>query len=226
MDDLFWWIGILIPVGVGVLAIRQYNLTRACFALSAALLAIRAFFWVFLSLKYAPWKLGVVYLAVLALIGASLYAINLWIEHSRKEIESERHTTSAALPATTPSPPTPPGAKPDDQGRIFSDDDPDYLTSFFRDELLVHAQRRTVDYLGKWKRVSGFVSDISENLDKSTEVKLAADEQKEVRAYFLYFDAHWHDRVMLLRRDQRVTIVGSIGRIMDRFIFFEKCELE
>lgn len=172
---------------------------------------------------------------------AMIIGAAIWGVQSEIQARNEKNNLPMVIPkvpqSLSPQPEVePPAASPeqsqtstrmDSKGRIIlgPSNTPEYLTGFFRNELAIHAERRTKDFIGKWMRVSGNVEDISEGYPKGT-VRVTTHRSGIVSIIFLRFDAEWHDRVMLLQRNQTITVLGSIRSIESYYLHLEHCELE
>lgn len=113
-----------------------------------------------------------------------------------------------------------------EEERIFVGDSitPKYLYDFFEHNTSVQATKLTDAYLGKWMRITGDLSQVSVfgEIRRFAQVTF-----KDMRSptVFLIFDEKWIDRLSILKRGDRLTIIGKLDRIDAATIQLNHCEI-
>lgn len=116
---------------------------------------------------------------------------------------------------STPQPPS---------ERIFVNVGPEYLSKFFLQHTDIQAARLIEPYIGKWMKVLGVVKDVSK-VTKETVVVMERSSETDSLIVFAYFsDPKWVERVVLLRRDDVLVVIGRISRVTLTSIYLNFCE--
>jgi hypothetical protein len=117
--------------------------------------------------------------------------------------------------------------------RIFIKETPQELQELRHGHVTVQADKLLEPYLGKWMRVAGTVSDVHEykSSEKWTvnvwtrlaETRLGVPMKTDELS--LEFAATWSERLVLLKRDEHINVIGRIKSIELLSINLEQCEL-
>jgi hypothetical protein len=100
--DVIGWFWFVLPLGVGVLALREYRFAKTCFFVSAALLGGKVVAWSIHS--HFPWR-GVVTFALFGTIGLIFMKSLDWVDKKRDEDNKAKLEAPAPSPVPTPSAP-------------------------------------------------------------------------------------------------------------------------
>ena len=101
---------------------------------------------------------------------------------------------------------------------------PGYLVGISKGHTTVQAQKLAEVYLNKGMKVSGVVGDVEDRREyMRLHVYWKETESEEVSVFFS-FGANWRDRILTLKKGQRITAKGRIDRCSS-YISLEDCEL-
>jgi tRNA_anti-like len=107
--------------------------------------------------------------------------------------------------------------------RVLVAVEPGYLTSFFKDHTQLQAEKLVAVYIGKWIKVSGSLQDVFTS-GKMVVVRVeGVPRLAYVMSGFLAED--WLDHVSVLRRGDRISLVGQITQVSSVSIYLENSQL-
>jgi hypothetical protein len=108
VGDIFGWLAFLIPLGVGVIALREYRLAKLCFTVSAVLLGGRLV--VFLATLQPFEKRTIIAFCLCGLLGIVFVESLRWVERKKTEDvgqkardNPESSRSSTPVPSSAPS---------------------------------------------------------------------------------------------------------------------------
>ena len=143
-------------------------------------------------------------------------------------------TPPAKATAVHAAAPEPPRKVADNQDRIFVGQSitPEYLISIFREHTGLQGAKLTADYLGKWMKVRGSLGNVistTPNLAQLTferaEVPLTKRTWFDYTSFYMMFKKPWIDRLAIVKRGDKLTVIGQIERIDGVSVQLENCEL-
>lgn len=105
---------------------------------------------------------------------------------------------------------------------------PAFLVGLYEGHMSVQAEKLVEVYLNKWMRVSGTVIDVKKGWPTRDCMKVHMrwhGDNSHTVAVFLDFGKEWTDRVLILKSEQRVTVLGKVHTISN-YIALKDCELE
>jgi hypothetical protein len=158
-----------------------------------------------------------------------------WPKNETPRLEATDHPPAV--------PPTPSMIQPiqqtevkeaENQGRVFVGENVthEYLFNIFRAHTAIQETKLTAAYLGKWMKVSGTVGEVistnparAQLTFKRPEVPFTERTAFYYADLFMMFDEPWVDRLAILIRGDKLTVIGQIGRIDGTSIHLENCEL-
>jgi hypothetical protein len=111
---------------------------------------------------------------------------------------------------------TPPRGSHD---RLFVDTTPQYLMELYKDRLKIQGDKLAEQYIGKWIKVSGKVSNVYDNW------VLMKEPDNFLKSTNIHFHNRWKERFHLLQTDQVITISGQITSIGLFDLNLDNCEL-
>jgi hypothetical protein len=135
------------------------------------------------------------------------------------------HATSppAALPASI-APFSAPVVMEHD--RVVVDATPQYLVGLFQTHLRHQAQRLVSPFIGKWLKISGTVSNVSEHKRWWTvSMWLPYDSRPSAFLASLRFEPQWGDRLSVVSRDTEINVIGQIDEVTSTDLSLEHCEI-
>jgi hypothetical protein len=105
---------------------------------------------------------------------------------------------------------------------------PEYLLGFFSEHTAIQASKLIEPFIGKWLRISGNLSQIlSSSPDRAQLTFSGRGVGDDLASVFMYFrDEGEVERLAILRRGDRLTVVGRITEINTVQIDLDDCELE
>ena len=144
-----------------------------------------------------------------------------------KQTPSSGQPKAEATPALISSPTT---AKPSDE-RVFTDVNPAYLVSLYRQYSTAQADQAVKTYIGKWIKVTGTVSDVTreDHLREPSIVSVSMyveTSSKDHHGYTVgasFEDQASMDRALVLSRKERITVSGKIRRVIEPGILLDNC---
>ena len=114
---------------------------------------------------------------------------------------------------------------PSPSERIYVNVTPEYLTSFYNQHTAFQAAKLVEPYIGKWITVFGIVNDVT---SESRGTKIYIVRPKEDSGFLLivasFHEQTWIDRIVLLRREDKVAVVGQIKSVDSRSVWLDYCE--
>jgi hypothetical protein len=135
-------------------------------------------------------------------------------------------------PATTPqlapsppqsalvaSPPQPALA----QARVPTNATPGELTDIYRRHTALQAKKLSECYLGTWLKISGSVFDVERGRSGEMTVYLTSV-PGVVSIVTCEFQKEWEQRCSVLRKDQKVSVLGKVSRIDATVMSLATCE--
>lgn len=109
---------------------------------------------------------------------------------------------------------------------------PEYLLAFFREHTATQARKLAEAYVGKWMKVSGSLGDVNSYDESLATVAFASrdvafGEQTwfDYTGLFMYFHDRWVDRVAILKRGDKLTVIGQIKEVERIALLLDNCEL-
>ena len=130
--------------------------------------------------------------------------------------------------------PEPPRKAAENQDRIFVGESitPKYLIGIFRDHTDIQGAKLTAGYLGKWMKVSGSLGNVistTPNLAQLTferaQLSRAGPTWFDSTGFYMIFKKPWIDRLAIVKRGDKLTVIGQIERIDSVSVQLENCEL-
>lgn len=130
-----------------------------------------------------------------------------------------------------PATPLPP-ATPEKPPRNFVDVHvtPEFLVGLYEGNTALRAETLVSEQLGKWMRVSGPLGEIHpgmvmSNRERSSSLVVFASHTKPI--VYMWFSGEWIDRLALLPKNQNISVVGKIKKVVDynATVELENCEL-
>jgi len=104
---------------------------------------------------------------------------------------------------------------------VPTDVTPKFLCSLVEGQTSMLAQKIVEVYIGKWMMVSGTVFNTHERT-LSVGVTLDSDDGKLV---YLTFENTWLEQISVLRKGNRISVVGKISEIEHPGVSMESCEI-
>src|SRR5579863_6187510 len=103
------------------------------------------------------------------------------------------------LPVFSPPPPVLPVLVPPLEEKIFVGPDitPQFLTDIARNHTYIQASKMLEIYIGKWMKVSGVISNVSQISTTLTMVIWSGSVLQEIPSIYLMFDGQWFDRLSI-----------------------------
>jgi hypothetical protein len=135
--------------------------------------------------------------------------------NNRKPEETNSVASASAIPGLSVSP-----AILD--GRILIPLSPQQLCGFFKTGITAQATRLVEPYLGKWIVVSGKISDVRHEKDRTSIVSLHGAKEPLI---IMYFSASWYERVSTLGKSDQIKAIGKLSRLDPFSISLKDCEL-
>jgi hypothetical protein len=129
------------------------------------------------------------------------------------------------------SPPAAPESNRVDETRVFVRDNitPSYLVNIFKDNIDIEATTQTKKFIGKWMKVDGAVHDIytvgSDTVSLVLEPAYDGDISRQFLVY-LFFHEPWIEKIVILRRGDKVSVIGKIDTISAIRLKLENGELK
>jgi len=124
------------------------------------------------------------------------------------------------------------GAEPESRVFVGESTTPEYLISIFQEHTDIQGAQLTAAYLGKWMKVSGSLGNVISSAPtraqltfERPEVPLAERASSYYIDLFMMFREPWIDRLAILKRGDRLTVIGQIQRVDRVSIQLENCEL-
>ncbi|HAF12625.1 MAG TPA: hypothetical protein DCK99_02765 [Blastocatellia bacterium] len=98
--------------------------------------------------------------------------------------------------------------------RVLLDVKPEYLADFFTKYNDAQAHKLVETYIGKWVKVSGEVIDVSRySGGPNATVNIRTAPRSRLGFIADFEEQRWVDRVLVLRRDEPITVFGQITKI-------------
>lgn len=241
--NAFAWIGVgLALLGIGSqFSDYRSNWLTVAFGIVAVLCFIPALRESFgLSLTIKPERLSIF---IMGGLGFILFATATWIYQRSSEISAVNSATDTtptpAMKAPNQSTPTPeqtPVKVPEQHERIVVGDNitAEYLMNMFREPGRTTFQGSALlePYLGKWMKVSGVMRDVSKSeagyfaqMTFERDPSLDRTNWLYHTALYMLFRESWIPRVLILKRGQKVTVIGQIDRVTSYDMQLGNCEL-
>jgi hypothetical protein len=101
--DVFSWVAFLIPLGVGVMSLREYRFAKVCFAISALVLAGRFSMWDFRTNQAFSVRAPITVL-VIGLVGLLLIESVRWVDRKKMQDTTIGPNSPMAQPPDNKSP--------------------------------------------------------------------------------------------------------------------------
>lgn len=114
---------------------------------------------------------------------------------------------------------------PPQSERIFVKVTPEYLASHFYEHTGVQATKLVEPYVGKWINVFGIVNDVSNALSQTMVILNRPRKEGHLLIFAKFREQKWVDRIVLLRRKDKVAVVGQISSVSDNSITLDYCEM-
>jgi hypothetical protein len=159
---------------------------------------------------------------VLAIVGlyftlAPLLHLPPWAQRSSPPAIPTDSSSQGTEGATEPPPPP---KKPN-----VIDVTPEYLAGLFKGLTSIQGQKLADTYLGKWMKVSGPLGDVGEFDVAGTQVVFNHGTY-EVIVYMWFHDEDYvNDRLSILKKGDRITVLGEIDRIRSVDVQLKHCQL-
>jgi len=119
----------------------------------------------------------------------------------------------------------PTGRLPD--GRVLVDATPQYLTGFFQEHTDMQAKKLLEAFIGKWMRVEGPVGDVYASDESNATVHFNPPTYGRTKILMHFNDrAAIGDRLSVLKKGDRITVIGQIDWAWPRALELDNCELE
>jgi hypothetical protein len=188
------------------------------------LTAIGIAIWKAIESQPIPWVL----FTLLVLIAISLFvvAIVLLIKTRKAPVQGKEHEGSVLESVTAPTIadlPQEVKLPPKYSNLEIIDVTPDYLIGLFDQHTSIQAQRLIEPYIGKWMRVSGKLRDISDHTYGS---QLSFERSRLGGNVYMWFrQPDRKDRLSVLRRGTRLTVLGQIQWVNNMEVNLDNCEL-
>ena len=110
-------------------------------------------------------------------------------------------------------------------GRIFLDEAPWFLMQFFREHTTIQAKKLVDPYLGKWVRpLNVAIYNINEIVSGGHRISATSDDEEGI-FITLRFGKDWDERISILRRNGKLTIIGQLTDVGTRELELENCEI-
>src|SRR5579859_6267033 len=101
---------------------------------------------------------------------------------------------------------------------------PEDLTRFFEGHTIMQASILVADFINKWMQLSGPLGNVSEFTSLSAVT--FADRLVSRASVNMYFRKRsWVDRLSILNRGDRITVLGRITRVEANVLSLDNCEL-
>ena len=131
------------------------------------------------------------------------------------------------------SPPAAPESNRVDETRVFVRDNitPSYLVNIFKDNIDIDATAQTKKFIGKWMKVDGAVYDTytvgynTVSLVLVLEPAYDGDISRHCHVS-MFFHEPWIEKISVLRRGDKVSVIGKIDTITDIRLKLENCEFK
>jgi hypothetical protein len=146
-----------------------------------------------------------------------------------------RTKTAIIAPASAPSFPSltsageapPIAVKPEETERVFVPPEltPKRLRSFYRENTSIQAAELTKNYIGQWMKVTGCLGEVIGNEFRSQVTFQHNYISLEYFVIFMYFREPHIDRLKILRRGDKLTVIGQIQRVESIELHLDNCEL-
>ena len=108
--------------------------------------------------------------------------------------------------------------------RIFTTVTPAYLTSLYKDNMTLQADKLFSDYAGKWMQLSGTLSDVATTDDFSGTVFVSVDDPSS-ELWSMFFDASWRDRLSIIPKGDLISAECQIEKGNEWSAMFQHCKL-
>ena len=113
---------------------------------------------------------------------------------------------------------------PQEVKREIIDVEPDYLMGFFDEHTSIQAQRLIEPYIGKWTRVSGPLGDVRNN-EYFSQIVFDRPRGTYTTIYMYFHQSDRSDRLSILRRGTKLTVLGQIKEVRAYEFHLANCEL-
>jgi hypothetical protein len=154
-----------------------------------------------------------------------------------------KHTSLPIVPAEQRMPGHPPEMLPpkqpavpensvaDQTSRIFVRDNitPSYLVNIFKDNINIEATAQTNRFVGTWMIVEGAINDIVKIGSDTVYIYLEPTYEGDISRHFLTnlsFHGPWIEKTVILKRGDKISVIGKIDKISSVSIQLENCELK
>jgi hypothetical protein len=183
--------------------------------------ALFTFVWSFLRKLPAP----TIFVLSLGAFAFSLFIVKLIRSWLNPEIAASEHShasprepkASISLPITVP--PLISQSQHDD--RIIVEVTPEYFGDFFARHTEIQATKMVENYIGKWMRVSGQLSNASAYDYGFSIVTL----QNSSYLHMIFRDKKLIDRISVMVPKQPITIMGQITNVSTLSLRLDNCEI-
>lgn len=166
-----------------------------------------------------------------ACVAASIdLAIRRGVRHeTQPAVMSSANTSRANRPPVAVGPSLPMVIPPDTDHQLV-EVSPFELLGFFEDHLSPQARKLAEVYLGQRIPIYAKVHDVHVFRDRANvygSIENLADTQSARRQYtvVLQFDLSLRDKLLILKRDQFISVVGEISNVEARVLTLSNCEL-
>jgi hypothetical protein len=112
---------------------------------------------------------------------------------------------------------------------VFVDVTPAYLLNFYKEHIGVQADKLAEAYVGKWMKVSGRLGNVERFLEISWRATFEQSTEEIVLQggfiTMMFYEQKWIDRLAVLRRGDKINVIGQIRMMVASSLVLEKCQL-
>ncbi|SRR6266404_209730 len=106
---------------------------------------------------------------------------------------------------------------------------PKYFYELLKGKTELQANKLVELYIGKWMRISGKVTNISESLTEKTliiSITLTDSILPYPMVAMAFNKAEWHDHISVISKGEQISAIGKIRSVEQNWTWLEDCELE
>lgn len=109
--------------------------------------------------------------------------------------------------------------------RIIVEVTPEYLIGMHVGHMHAEALRLIEPYLNKWIRLSVSVSDIRGGPGSAFSIVSSEIGGNSLQLLLMFFSGAWYDRLSVLKKEDRITVLGRIDDVEPYRVSLKECEL-
>lgn len=104
---------------------------------------------------------------------------------------------------------------------IFVEEGPSFFVQLARPHTSIQAENLLQPYMGKWMKLSNVTV---HDVDTFGNLYIVSGMSEDGITLTMYFEKQWSERILILRRDSKIGIIGQI-RAVEFGVRLENCEI-